>query len=180
MSKADRPPPVVIDDLAEPRFTAEVRAVLDLMAEAGATVSLSPEALMAQAVEETGLEDVGPTDFLERLDVLCRSLRHEARLNAAGRLAQSLLLTGLLRNRLLLEDLVARHPEILAVEIARPIIICGLPRTGTTHLHNLISADPALRSLPYWASSPSWPRPSSRRRVNPILACPGPRRPSAS
>jgi hypothetical protein len=33
-----------------------------------------------------------------------------------------------------------------------PIIICELPRTGTTHLHNLISADPALRSLPYWES----------------------------
>ncbi len=120
--------------------------MLDLMAEAGATVSLEPEALIAAAVEETGLDDVGPDDFLERLDVLCRSLRHEARLNAAGCLAQSLLLTGLLRNRLLLEDLVARHPEILAVEISRPIIICGLPRTGTTHLHNLLSADPALRS----------------------------------
>ena len=33
-----------------------------------------------------------------------------------------------------------------------PIVICGLPRTGTTHLHNLMSADPALRSLPYWES----------------------------
>ena len=36
--------------------------------------------------------------------------------------------------------------------IPRPIVICGLPRTGTTHLHNLLSADPALRSLPYWES----------------------------
>ena len=38
------------------------------------------------------------------------------------------------------------------MRIERPIIICGLPRTGTTHLHNLISADPAMRSLPYWES----------------------------
>jgi len=53
---------------------------------------------------------------------------------------------------LLLEDLVRRHPEILDEQIAAPIIICGLPRTGTTHLHNLMSADPALRSLPYWES----------------------------
>jgi hypothetical protein len=45
-----------------------------------------------------------------------------------------------------------RHPEIHAVPIERPIIICGLPRTGTTHLHNLMSADPNLRSLPYWES----------------------------
>ena len=107
---------------------------------------------MATAVEETGLSAFGPDDFVERLDVLCRALRHEARLNDAGMLAQSLLLTGLLRNRLLLEDLVARHPEILAETVAAPIVICGLPRTGTTHLHNLMSSDPALRSLPYWES----------------------------
>ena len=41
----------------------------------------------------------------------------------------------------------------------RPIIIAGLPRTGTTHLQNLISADPALRSLPYWESVEPFPAP---------------------
>ena len=61
-------------------------------------------------------------------------------------------ITGLLKNRLLIEDLLGRHPEILDEQIVAPIIICGLPRTGTTHLHNLMSADPALRSLPYWES----------------------------
>jgi hypothetical protein len=50
------------------------------------------------------------------------------------------------------EELLARHPEILDEVIAAPIVICGLPRTGTTHLHNLISADPAIRSLSYWES----------------------------
>jgi len=107
---------------------------------------------MGTAVEETGLGDFGPGDFVERLEVLCRALRDEANLNNAGLLAQSLLLTGLLRNRLLLEDLVARHPEILAETIASPIVICGLPRTGSTHLHNVMSSDPGLRSLPYWES----------------------------
>src|SRR5262249_30440199 len=38
------------------------------------------------------------------------------------------------------------------VPIAQPIILCGLPRTGTTHLHNLLAVDPALRALPYWES----------------------------
>ena len=77
---------------------------------------------------------------------------------------------GLLKNRLLVEDLIARHPEILDEGITAPIVICGLPRTGTTHLHNLISADPALRSLPYWESlepvlpSASGPPPEHRTR----------------
>jgi hypothetical protein len=148
----------MLDDLAEPRFTPEARAILDMMAEAGAGVSLQPDALMETATAEAELDDFGPDDFVARLDILCRSLRDEAGLNDAGTLAQSLFLTGLLRNRLLLEDLVKRHPEILSETIAKPIVICGLPRTGTTHLHNLMSSDPAFRSLPYWES------------VEPILA----------
>jgi len=152
MNPVGRPPPIAIEDLAEPRYSDEARAVLDLMAEAGRTVSLEPEALTAAAMAGTGLDDFGPDDFRGRLEILCRSLREEARLDHAGLLAQSEFLTGLLRNRLLVEDLVARHPEILDEAIVAPIVICGLPRTGTTHLHNLIASDPALRSLPYWES----------------------------
>jgi hypothetical protein len=149
---SERPSPIVLDDLAHPRFTEPVRAILDMMSDAGATASLRPDDLMEMAATETGLHDFGPSDFVSRLDVLCGSLRDEARLNNAGILQQVLLLTGLLRNRLLLEDLIARHPEILREKIEKPIVICGLPRTGSTHLHNLISSDPALRSLPYWES----------------------------
>ena len=46
-------------------------------------------------------------------------------------------------NRLRIRDLLARHPEILEVEIAAPIIVVGLPRSGTTHLVNLMAADTA-------------------------------------
>ncbi|HEX4218975.1 MAG TPA: sulfotransferase, partial [Acidimicrobiales bacterium] len=152
MSQERRPPAIVLDDLARPRFSDDARAVLDMMAEAGAGVSLQPDALMATAVDQSGLDDFGPDDFVSRLDLLCAQLRDEARLDDAGILAQSTLVTGLLRNRLLLEDLVRRHPEILELEVARPIVICGLPRTGSTHLHNLICADTSLRSLPYWES----------------------------
>ena len=117
------------------------------------------------------LDDFGPDDFVPRLDVLCRSLREEARLNDAGVLAQAVLVTGLLRNRLLLEDLVGRHPEILDERVEKPIVICGLPRTGTTHLHNLMSSDPALRSLPYWESM----EPVLAERERPAAGDPDPR-----
>jgi hypothetical protein len=171
MSAAGRPAPIVLDDLAQPTFTDEARAILDLMSEAGAAVSLDADTLMHGARQETGLDDFGPDDFRTRLDVLCRSLREEARLNDAGVLAQSVFLTGLLRNRLLLEDLVRRHPEIRHEKIERPIVICGLPRTGTTHLHNLMSSDPALRSLPYWESV----EPVVAERERPAAGEPDPR-----
>jgi hypothetical protein len=96
----------------------------------------------------------------------------EGGFNGAGILQQHTLILGLLKNRLLLEHLIARHPEILDEEIAAPIIICGLPRTGTTHLHNLISADPAIRSLPYWESL----EPVLAERERPAAGAPDPRR----
>jgi hypothetical protein len=148
----DRPAPVTIEDMAEPRFTEDVQAILGFMADAAEGLELSPGPLMAAAAEQTGLDDFGADDFVERLDVLCRALRTEAGLSPAGVMAQHRFLTGLLCNRLLIEDRIRRHPEILDLEVRAPIIICGLPRTGTTHLHNLMSADSSLRSLPYWES----------------------------
>jgi hypothetical protein len=147
-----RPAEIELDDLAEPRFPDEVEPVLAMMAEAGAGLTLDPEAMMEAAARETGLDDFGDPAFRERLDVLCTALSTEADLDARGVAAQHGLIVGLLRNRLLVEDVIRRHPEITDVRIERPVVICGLPRTGTTHLHNLMSADPALRSLPYWES----------------------------
>ncbi len=123
MTSNPRPPAIALDDLAEPRFTDEARAILNVMAEAGTDVSLRSDALMAAAVDQTGLDDFGPDDFVGRLDILCGALGDEARLDNAGILAQSTLVTGLLRNRLLLEDLLRRHPEILEEVVARPIVI---------------------------------------------------------
>ena len=63
----------------------------------------------------------------------------------------------LLSSRLLLTDLLNRYPEIHDVENERPIIVVGLPRSGTTHLVNLIAADPGRRALPYWESQEPFP-----------------------
>jgi hypothetical protein len=147
-----RPAAVRIDDLAAPRYSDEVRAILDFMEEAGSQLTLDPAELMATARAQTGLEDFGADDFFERLGLLCEAMDREGGFNGAGIMQQHVFITGLLKNRLLIEDLLGRHPEILDEQIVAPIIICGLPRTGTTHLHNLMSADPALRSLPYWES----------------------------
>lgn len=147
-----RPAPVRIGDLAAPRFAPEVEEMRAAMAAMAGQVTLEPDALMATAMAETGLDDFGDNGFRERLAVLCTALGTEAGLGAAGTVGAYAQQLQLLKNRLLVEDLLRRHPEIHDERIERPIIICGLPRTGTTHLHNLIAADPALRSLPYWES----------------------------
>ena len=147
-----RPPPVVLDDLAHPRFdpaTAQLRAA---MAEMAPQCPLDPDALMTAASERVSLDDFGDGAFAARLAALSDALRGEAGLSPPGVVTLHSQLVQLLANRLLVQDLLRRHPEITDVPVRRPIIICGLPRTGTTHLHNLMSADPALRSLPYWES----------------------------
>src|ERR1700760_4091024 len=142
---------IVIDDYTDPRFSPQARAMLDAIASMPA-LPLEPEALMAAASGQTGLDDFGDDWFREPLDVACGAIPKEAGLNAVGRVTAGTSLVNMLANRLRLEDLLRRHPEIEDVPIARPVIIVGLPRTGTTHLHNLLSADPQLRSLPYWES----------------------------
>lgn len=155
-----RPEPVRLTDLAAPEFSPEAQGIIDAVGAMAADVAFEPDALMSAAVAQTGLDDFGPMDFVERLGVLLSALDTEAGLSPMGRVSASGMVTGLLVNRLLLTDLLARHPEIHDVRIERPMVIAGLPRTGTTHLHNLISADPALRSLPYWESMQPVPLPA--------------------
>jgi hypothetical protein len=147
-----RPAAVRIEDLAAPTFPPEMAELRRAVAALAGDLRLERDALVADARRQTGLSDLGDPGFAERLDVLLRALREEAGLSSFGMVSNYMLLKQLLCSRLLLEDLLRRHPEIDDVPIERPIVIAGLPRTGTTHLHNLLSADPALRALPYWES----------------------------
>ncbi|MFN8546225.1 MAG: sulfotransferase [Candidatus Binatia bacterium] len=148
----DRPPRVRIDDYASPRFSPEMTQMRAAVAPLAEQLRLEPDVLLTDAAAQTGLDDFGDRGFEERLGVLLRALREEAGLSPFGVVSNYSLLLQLLKNRLLIQDVLVHHPEIHEVRIERPIVIAGLPRTGTTHLHNLIAADPALRSLPYWES----------------------------
>ncbi|MED5811660.1 sulfotransferase [Mycolicibacterium sp. 050232] len=154
-----RPAPIRFNDLSDPVYPPAAQPIRDGLAAYGANLNLDPDAMLTAAAERTGLDDFGDPGFRERLDVLCTALRDEADLSDTGVAIAFEQLVGNLVNRLRLEALIADHPEIEDVEIERPIIICGLPRTGTTHLHNLLAADPALRHLPYWESLEPLPGP---------------------
>jgi hypothetical protein len=153
VTTADPQDSVRIDDFAEPRFSPEAQAIIDAIASLEPTVELSADRLFDDAIALTGLDDFGPDPtFRDRVGVYVSALRREANLSPVGRVTQYTQVRQLLMNRLLVEDLVKRHPEIAQIEIKRPIVIVGMPRTGTTHLHNLMASDPALRALPYWES----------------------------
>ncbi len=151
---------VRLDDLAEPRFSAEARQILDMMTAMAPQCPLDADALHAKASADTGLNDFGPDDYRERLDVYLAALREIDGLHAAGVVNFHGQLLQLLKNRLLLIDLLSRHPEIDDIELQPPVVIAGLPRTGTTHLHNLLAAAPTFRTMPYWESVEPFPLPA--------------------
>jgi hypothetical protein len=151
---------VQLDDLAEPRFSPEAQQIRDMMAALAADCPLDADALHARAIADTGLDDFGPDDYRERLDVYLAALHEIDDMHAPGIVNFFGQLSQWLKNRLLLTDLLNRHPEIHDIELLPPVVIAGLPRTGTTHLHNLLGAAPTFRTLPYWESFEPFPLPA--------------------
>ncbi len=137
-------------DLAHPQLPESFLELSKQMEPVAAQLRLEPDAVIAQAMQDTGLDDFGEEGWQERLEVLLRGLREDAELSTMGKLTGFGSALQFLKNRLLLEDLLKRHPEILDLEMKPPIVIAGLARSGTTHLHSLLGADPQLRSLPWW------------------------------
>lgn len=152
------PEPIRITDLREPQLTALQRAALDY----GETLSVDfdRQAILCEASARARLDDFGPADFLRRLDLLCSEWGQDEGLTGIGRLGLRSKLVAFATSRLLIRDFLKRNPEVLDTKIEAPIIVAGLPRSGTTHLLNLLSADPRLRSLPLWESYEPLPLPS--------------------
>jgi hypothetical protein len=114
------------------------------------------DALLGEARAVLGIDDEGVVDdfgddlFLEPLDVLTRSLEHEAALTVAGRLLARRHLLRLLEVKAQLARHVREHPEVRDERVESPLVVAGAPRTGTTLLHGLLAADPANRVPHGW------------------------------
>ncbi|MFT4127092.1 MAG: sulfotransferase [Gordonia sp. (in: high G+C Gram-positive bacteria)] len=116
--------------------------------------------LHESAMRATGLDDFGPdTDYREALAVLLDSYRQEAGLTELGSKMSRFFLKGALTARLLSEAAWQGNPSYADVEITRPVFVTGLPRTGTTALHRLLTADPAHQGLQMWLCDFPQPRP---------------------
>ena len=111
---------------------------------------LEETTLLAEAQRTTGLEDFGDENFRVPLHILLDSLNKEANLNFMGRTILQKYILQLLINRLKIQEELTNNPEIAKVEIKNPLFILGLPRSGTTLLHNLLCQDSSSRWLHLW------------------------------
>ncbi len=120
--------------------------------------ALEPAALVAEAEAASGLSGFTEPDLLlAGLEVAARSLEREARLSLAGRVWTHGRLVELLVRRLHVDRDLAAHPEILGRPLAGPVVVVGMPRTGTTLLHNLLTRLAGARWLRPWELDEPWP-----------------------
>jgi hypothetical protein len=137
-----------IDDLGAPLLNDMQRMGIEY-GESTRT-DLSVDAVCAAATARTGLDNFGADDFTERLGFQLAEMDADEERTGLGRMLMFSDCTRYASNRQLIHDLLSRHPEILEIPIARPVIVVGLPRSGTTHLVNLLAADSRFRSMPLW------------------------------
>lgn len=139
------------DDLTAPRLTDVQRQILEYTE--ARHVDFDIDRMLAEAAEQAGVSDLDDRDgFGDRLATHVAAIETDEGLRQLTRASLRQRVVRLLRNRLSLTDLLRRYPEIEEIPIENPIIVVGMPRSGTTHLVNLIAADPRRRALPYWES----------------------------
>lgn len=157
-----------IDDLAHPQYS-EVQSAALAYGERN-PVDLKVDAVLDASAARTGLDDFGPADFVPRLELWLSEMDGDPERTGLGRLGFFNDCVRYASNRLRIRDVLQRHPEILEIPIERPIVVVGLPRSGTTHLVNLIAADQRLRSMPLWEGYE--PVPDARETSSPDGADP--------
>jgi hypothetical protein len=139
---------VRIEDLREPQRTGLELQIFE--STASMEVDLDPDELIAAARRRTSLEEFGDPTLRDRLVAQVAAVEDDGGMTGLGRYLVRRRLVGLLAARLRFEDFTRRYPESLQVELEQPVIVVGLPRSGTTHLVNLLATDRRFRSLPWW------------------------------
>ena len=119
------------------------------------------EDLHASAVKACGLDDFGADDdnYREALGILLDSFRRDADLTELGSKMNRFFVRNALVARLVSEAAFKQYPQHADVSVERPIFVTGLPRTGTTVIHRLLTADPMHQGLELWLAEFPQPRP---------------------
>ena len=132
---------------------------------------LNSDALVTKAQESAELDDFGPDGWQEGFEILVDSVNDEGNLSQLGRMIVGGLLDSTLQMRLRVVDWANSHPDVARQQVTAPIIVSGLPRTGTTLLSNLLDLDPQNRSLLGWEAAAVAPPPTlSSHKEDPRIA----------
>ncbi len=113
--------------------------------------------LVTVACDRAGLDDFGPPGWRDGLEILVESVESAPGVNDGGRAYLYGQFVDALWNRLRVVDYVKRHPEVSDERVERPLVVLGLPRTGTSLASYLLDQDSRRRSLLTWEAEDSVP-----------------------
>ena len=122
---------------------------------------LERNGLLVDARLRTGLIDFGDPLLEPPLSILLDSLENQADLSPLGRFLIRGHLLELLETRLRLTEDWKHSNGLERIPISRPVFITGMPRSGSTFLHELLAADPDNRAPRVWEVM--FPIPTPRR-----------------
>lgn len=108
---------------------------------------------------ETGLTDFGGTDYLHGLKILLHSMDYDPHFSEMGRRAAWGQIVGVLKSRAGAFQSMKDNPGFDGAAITSPVVITGVPRTGTTALFRLMAVDPRFQGLQTWLLDSPMPRP---------------------
>jgi len=117
--------------------------------------------IVERAQRETGLDRFHSDSFREGLELLVSDANRVGRYSDAGVAHFEGQSVHYLSMRLRVDDYIRRNPEVLDAPIRAPVVVLGLPRTGTTLTSNLLATDPARRSILTWESDDPVPPPAA-------------------
>jgi len=149
-----------VEGMREDTRPPEQRAALE--AAEAQPLDMSVERVIDEARADTGLDDFGPMEFAERLGLLLAEVEADDNVWTTHKAAFVDACVRAAANRLLIRRYWDANPGALDLAIERPVIVIALPRSGSTHLENLLAADRRLRHLPVYLAAQPAPRPDEQ------------------
>jgi hypothetical protein len=132
---------------------------MDLSYDPPAQFRTALDQLHEVVAKEADSSDFGPSDYLPGLKVLLQSMDYDPHFSETGRRAAWGQVVGVLRGRVHAIQSMKDNPGFDAQPIVSPVVITGVPRTGTTALHRLMAVDPRFQGLQTWLLDSPMPRP---------------------
>lgn len=144
-----------ISDFENPLMTD---AMNDIMVSLdGVPIALDSDSLVELAKAQIDVPFSYDEGILQRFAALYEEVEANGPLHNVGRMAlQNMAVEGL-ADHSRLRYLFDTYPAIATQRIERPIIVVGMPRSGSTHLLKLLSTDPSLRTIKRWQTYQSFP-----------------------
>ncbi len=146
---------ITVDDLTAPEISE--RGMEILAERAAIPIEFSLKGILQFAEDVSDVPIHRDEDSFQNFERFLLEGDHRGGFSEAGKKLLAVECANLIVQRSRLEALFSAHPEIADVKVAAPIIVTGIPRSGTTNLSNIMGSDSRLRALSFWESKAPFP-----------------------